>query len=471
MDVDDNKSIAENGVDHEREFHQQLPSDEDVFADKSDLIPNGRSTNEDLECDLKRTVNLNEDEALDSSVQDAKQSHVSGSKDAELSRSGEPKTGKVEKSLGKPKTGKVLSLMGSKKGQFGKDVSCGSVSNGTSAPGSRDKQSSVHRSKPFDDKKTGDVDSKTSSALVKTNNAKQSGHPGKTSPKRVEHLEGLKENPSLKPLKKGPLSKAEVAQSALSPTIGDSKSCRAGALPNYGFSFKCNERAEKRREFYSKLEEKIHAKEMEKSNMQEKTKESQQAEIKMLRKALAFKATPMPSFYQEPPPPKVELKKTPPTRAKSPKLGRKKSSPTREKTNVHGGTHHIRLSLDERVSQEEPGKRFSHVSVKTPLRKSLPKLPSEKTNVSGEIRKAPACRATTLNTEITDIASHPNTAASVDTEAITPNGETQETIIMDVEQPEAVAFVETIQTEANDKYVVEASSQSTVTEESITADH
>ncbi|XP_076942985.1 protein WVD2-like 4, partial [Bidens hawaiensis] len=91
-----------------------------------------------------------------------------------------------------------------------------------------------------------------------------------------------------------------------------------------GFSSRLEERAEKRKQFFSKLEEKSHAKEVEKTNLQEKSKESQEAEIKLLRKSLTFKAAPMPSFYKEPPP-KVELKKIPVTRPKSPKLGRNKS--------------------------------------------------------------------------------------------------------------------------------------------------
>ncbi|RXH76429.1 hypothetical protein DVH24_019317 [Malus domestica] len=125
-----------------------------------------------------------------------------------------------------------------------------------------------------------------------------------------------------------------------------------------GFSFRLEERAEKRKE------------------------ESQEAEIKRLRKSLTFKAAPMPSFYKEPPP-KVELKKIPTTRPKSPKLGRNKSSIS----SLNNSSEVAGVSLSPRLNRElnnsKKGLKTKSekdvIDPKKPIKKSQTRLHSQET--------------------------------------------------------------------------------------------
>ncbi|XP_057871272.1 protein WVD2-like 4 [Cryptomeria japonica] len=167
------------------------------------------------------------------------------------------------------------------------------------------------------------------------------------------------------------------------------KSKLVSSASSHGFVSRCDERAEKRKEFFSKLDEKLHAREEEINQLQAKTKEEKEAAIKELRRSLTFKATPMPSFYHEASLPKVELKKIPPTRAKSPKLGRRKSSsgvesdgnPVKlctaasvfEQSNINKSLQKVQNSANLDKSSDK-----GRVTGQKSMHKSVTKLPSEK---------------------------------------------------------------------------------------------
>ncbi|CAL5066741.1 unnamed protein product [Urochloa decumbens] len=133
-----------------------------------------------------------------------------------------------------------------------------------------------------------------------------------------------KKSPSVtprKPLQSDNTSHSQEEDSYSVTSAGKTKKTTVAVAP----TFVCDNRAEKRGEFYTKLEEKRKALEEEKLQAEARKKEEEEEALRQLRKNLVVRAKPMPSFYQEGPPPKVELKKVPPTRARSPKLTRRKS--------------------------------------------------------------------------------------------------------------------------------------------------
>nr|XP_027189550.1 protein WVD2-like 5 isoform X2 [Cicer arietinum] len=254
------------------------------------------------------------------------------SKEKEVKKTVQTEQSRAQKGSVKNKNAKVASSSGVhanlvKNSKNAKDKPASSaVSNGTSALESRPKQSIKSRS--FNDRQS-----------------QASKNPSKSDAASSEVAKEKKKPKSLKPVDKVP----DEAESSLT-NAEDAKPRRVGTLPNYGFSFKCDERAEKRREFLTKVEEKIQAKEEEKSNLQAKTM-------------------------------------IPTTRAKSPKLGRKKTSTNSESDgNGNSSSQLGRLSLDEKVSHSNSTKGVAPVHQKKPLRKSLPpRLASDRTSSSNSV--------------------------------------------------------------------------------------
>ncbi|AES73638.2 hypothetical protein MtrunA17_Chr3g0137761 [Medicago truncatula] len=374
---------------------------------------------------IKQTVlsngNFNDNVSMEEEEEEGSNGKIEGnnvnvSKEVEIEIVDETEKSRTKKDLVKNNNSKLpsprgLRMTSVRKNKDGKDEEAAvasSVSNGTSTFDSHPRQ-------PVNNRAVNDKQTHLSKHSGKTDAASTEAPMEKTRP----HL-----------IKKEPLDNLPGKAESSFPTSEDAKPRRVGTMPTYGFSFKCNERAERRKEFYSKLEERIHAKEVEESNIQAKTKESQEAEIKRLRKKLAFKATPMPSFYQEPTPSRVELKKIPTTRAKSPKLGRKKSSTMSSELDVNSNSsaQQCRLSLDEKVSQNNPTKGISHVQPKKPQRRSLPpRLTPERISSSNSVTARTSSKA--VHDEKTSLS-------SVTTEVTTLSVATRE------EKVEAAAAIE-----------------------------
>lgn len=166
-------------------------------------------------------------------------------------------------------------------------------------------------------------------------------------------------------------------------------------------SFKSAQRAAQRKEFYSKLEQKHQALKAEKMEYEARTKEEQEEAIKQMRKSMVVKANPVPSFYRQGPPPKVELKKLPLTRAKSPKLSRRKSCGDTTHTSAHEEAlcSKVRHSLGTYKPASATSSPIKHTQGRTMNGISTPK--KRTTKQSNESPKGSPLKAKGTNSDVT----------------------------------------------------------------------
>lgn len=406
MDADNVIVVSRNGISSETEDYEKhlAKFDEDVYFENGNKILNDDSDIEGINRTFEGSLELNNTSfALEDGETMVREDidNLSEYKDFEMGERKESEDSTLRRNVsnvenGKPSNQNSVAGKREKKIENRNESQKTSVLSASATVDTQRKQPFALRTKntQINDRHISDSKAKPAPMQIKARVTKQSEKPSAPS-SRTNLSAGLTEKPKREIQKTVGPDKAEGStHSSSSSGIGDGKTKRVGSLPSYGFSFKCNERAEKRREYYSRLEEKIHAKEEEENTLQARTKENQEAEIKNLRKSLKFKATPLPSFYQEPPPPKAELKKIPTTRAKSPKFARKKDLPSKDsEENNKRSLPFSRLSMDEKVSQSNPVKGHSPVPVKKPTRKSLPKLPSERTVISSERTKVGSRKA------------------------------------------------------------------------------